>query len=106
MSNQEFIERLYSEIVSERELREDAEAKAALCVETHAKQLASLREENYALRKTHEMMLKRLEEVMSDRDVARAKLDQFKAKILAWDEDSSGWALEIVANLYHEFTEE
>jgi len=60
MSNQEFIERLYSEIVSERELREDAEAKAALCVETHAKQLASLREENYALRKTHEMMLRDL----------------------------------------------
>lgn len=95
MPTQEFIERLYSEIVSERELREDAETKAALCVETHAKQLASLREENYALRKTHEMMLKRLEEVMSDRDAAKTKLAMFKRYIDKWDQESAdaAWAL-------------
>ncbi len=103
MSNQEFIERLYSEIVSERELREDAEAKAALCVETHAKQLASLREENYALRKTHEMMLKRLEEVMSERDVARNKLASIKNRIHAWDQVDSNWAWELLTELHQGF---
>lgn len=94
MSNQEFIERLYSQITAERELREDAEAKAALCVETHAKQLASLREENYALRGTHNMMVKQLEEVIADRDRARADLAYIKKVISDWVPGEHGvWQL-------------
>lgn len=60
-------------------LREDAEARAETCASTHASQLARLRDEREALQHVMRTWEMRYEEVMRERDEARAKLARIRS---------------------------